>query len=235
MRSGVVVDAGRIELRHPWSDGIDQTDPLRAAERRASRLRGDPPPPLAGGYAPVCEDRPVIRQLAADDMDAFMVHVERQAAENGRGNTVRFSLREPGKARDMDRVKTSIEAGLRRSVGEPGWFRVWISDEGGEILAHVGVRAPGEPLSAHRAFVDVGVLEPHRRRGIATSLYQAAIDWARAQGQLDWLDAEIFGHNEPALNLHRHLGFVETARVVDMFRLEGRKVDDVRLSLRLHR
>jgi len=168
-------------------------------------------------------------------MDAFMVHAEKQAAENGRGMTVRFALREPGKARDLDRIRRSIEDGLRKGVGEPGWFRGWIADEPDEIVGHVGLRALGEPPSAHRALVNVGVLEPYRRRGIATSLFEAAIDWASGQPQLAWLDAEVFAHNEPALNLHERLGFVQTARFADMFRFDGTPVDDVRLSLRLPR
>jgi RimJ/RimL family protein N-acetyltransferase len=99
----------------------------------------------------------------------------------------------------------------------------------------VGVRAVDEPLSAHRAWVDVGVLEPYRRCGIATRLFEEAIRWAGGQPRLAWLDAEVFSHNEPALNLHRRLGFVEIARLVDRFRFDGKPVDDVRLSLRLHR
>jgi GNAT superfamily N-acetyltransferase len=168
-------------------------------------------------------------------MDAFMVHVEKQAAENGRGRTVRFALREPGKPRDAARLRETVAGGLEKPVGEPGWFRVWIASDAAQIVGHVGLRAPGEPHSAHRAFVDVGVLDPYRGRGIARRLYEAAIDWARGQGRLAWLDAEVFAHNEPALSLHRSLGFVETARIPDMFRLDGMSVDDVRLSLRLDR
>jgi RimJ/RimL family protein N-acetyltransferase len=177
----------------------------------------------------------VIRQLAAADLDAFMVHAEKQSAENGVGTTVRFSLRERGRGRDVDRFRMSIEDGIRKPVGEPGWFRVWIADEVGDIAGHVALMAPAEPLSAHRAVVGVGVLEQYRRRGIATRLFDAAIGWARGLRQLAWLDAEVFAHNEPSLSLHRRLGFVETARIPDMFRFDGTPVDDVRLSLRLAR
>jgi ribosomal protein S18 acetylase RimI-like enzyme len=176
----------------------------------------------------------VIRQLVAADLDAFMVHLEKQAAENGRGETLRFSLRAPGSARDIDRLRGPIADGLRRAPGEPGWFRIWIADAPEEIAGHVGLRAHAESPSAHRALVDVGVLETYRRRGMASSLFEAALEWARDQMQLIWLDAEIFGHNEPALSLHRRLGFVETARITDRFRFDGTPIDDVRLSLRLH-
>ena len=166
-------------------------------------------------------------------MDAFVVHAATHSAENGRGTTVRFSLREPGRARDVDSFRRSIEDGLPTPVGEPGWFRVWIAEEQGEIVGHGGLMALTEPASAHRALVGVGVLELYRRRGIATSLFEAAIDWARGQAPLAWLDAEVFAHNEPSLRLFRRLGFVETARIPDLFRFDGTPVDDVRLSLRL--
>ena len=148
---------------------------------------------------------------------------------------MRFSTREPGTVRDVERLRRSIEDGLRIPVGEPGWFRVWIADEQGEIVGHVGLMAFAEPASAHRALVGVGVLEPHRQRGIATSLFEVAIDWARGQPQLAWLDAEVFAHNEPSLGLFRRLGFVETARIPDLFRFDTTPVDDMRLSLRLPR
>ncbi len=53
------------------------------------------------------------------------------------------------------------------------------------------------------------------------------------QDTLTWLDAEVFGHNEPALRLHRKLGFAEVGRVSDMYRIEGAPVDDIRLTLKL--
>src|SRR6478736_3507850 len=84
---------------------------------------------------PTCEYRRMIRQLVAADIDAFIVHADKQAAENGRGATVRFALREPGKARDLNRVRQSIEEGLQRPVGEAGWYRIWIADDGNEIIA----------------------------------------------------------------------------------------------------
>ena len=148
---------------------------------------------------------------------------------------MRFSPREPGRARDVDQFRRSIEDGLGKAVGEPGWFRVWIADEQGEIVGHVVLMALAEPLSAHRALVGVGVLEPWRRRRIAASLFEAAIDWARGQPQLAWLDAEVFAHNEPSLSLFGRLGFVETARIPDLFRFDATPVEDVRLSLQLLR
>jgi RimJ/RimL family protein N-acetyltransferase len=173
----------------------------------------------------------VIRPLEPTDIDAFLAHVDKQMRENGRGATPRFALRAPSVEPDVERLRRALQAGLPAAAGSPGWFRVWIDAGPSEIHGHVGLRAPVEAQALHRALVNIGVLEPHRRAGVARALLQAAIGWTAAQPQLHWLDAEVFAHNEPALRLFRDLGFVEAARLHDMFRIDGASVDDVRLVL----
>jgi L-amino acid N-acyltransferase YncA len=174
-----------------------------------------------------------IRPLDPGDIPAFVAHSDEHARESGVGDTVRFGFRRPGEAPDAERIRRFLEGGLTANVGQPGWCRVWIAEDDGAIRGHAGLRAHGQKEAAHRALVSVGVLAPHRRRGLASALLRAAIDWARSTGTLDWLDSEIFGHNQPALALHRGLGFVEAGRVRDMYRLDGESVDDVRMTLRL--
>jgi len=175
----------------------------------------------------------MIRQIDRTELDLFMRHAELHARENGNGTTVRFGLRGPSDPFDRDRVRRFLEGGLPCAVDAPGWCRVWIADGPSEIWGHVGLRAHPQPESRHRALVSIGVLEPYRRRGIAAQLLDTAIHWAQTQDALTWLDSEIFGHNEPALQLHRRFGFAEVGRVTDMYRIDGTPVDDIRLTLRL--
>ena len=177
-----------------------------------------------------------IRPVELGDIPAFVAPGDEHARESGVGDTVRFGFRRPGEAPDRDRIRRFLEAGLTADLGHPGWCRVWIADDDGTIHGHAGLRAQASKEAAHRALVSVGVLAPHRRRGLASALLQAAIDWARSTGTLEWLDSEIFGHNEPALALHRRLGFVEAGRVRAVYRLDGHEpVDDLRMVLKLHR
>lgn len=177
----------------------------------------------------------MIRPLDPSEVDAFLPHAERHAGESGDGTTIRYSLRVASDPWDEGRLRHFLHDGLRAAVDSPGWCRVWIFDGPPEIRGNVALRAHAQPESSHRALVSIGVLAPYRRSGIGSELLKTAITWAANQGTLEWLDAESFGHNEPALNLHHRLGFVETARAPDMFRLDGTSVDDVRLSLRLRR
>jgi RimJ/RimL family protein N-acetyltransferase len=175
----------------------------------------------------------MVRQIDRTELDLFLSHAEMHARESGNGTTVRFGFRGPSDPFDRDRIRHFLDGGLLAAVGTTGWCRVWIAEGPSEVRGHVGLRAHVQPESRHRALVSIGVLEPHRRRGIAAELLDAAIRWAKTQDTLTWLDAEVFGHNEPALRLHRKLGFAEVGRVSDMYRIEGRPVDDVRLALRL--
>jgi len=175
----------------------------------------------------------MIRQIEPTAVDRFMSHAEMHAKESGNGTTVRFGLREPSDPFDRDRIRRVLEAGLSCAIATPGWCRVWIDEGPEDIRGHVGLRGHAEPQSRHRALVNIGVLERYRRQGIAAELLDAAIRWATTHGELSWLDSEVFGHNEPALRLHRKLGFTEVGRVTDMYRLDGALVDDVRLTLKL--
>lgn len=177
--------------------------------------------------------REVIRPIDRSDVDRFMPHAAAQARENGTGTTVRFGLRGPEDSFEGDRIRRFLDDGLSLNVDTPGWCRVWIEEGPSEIRGHVALRAHAQPAARHRALVSIGVLEPFRRQGIAAKLLNAAIAWATSQRALTWLDAEVFGHNEPALQLHRKAGFFEAGRVTDMFRIDGVRIDDVRLTLKL--
>jgi ribosomal protein S18 acetylase RimI-like enzyme len=142
-------------------------------------------------------------------------------------------LRGPSDPFERDRIRRFLDNGLSVGVGSPGWCRVWIAAGPSEIRGHVGLRAHARAESSHRALVSIGVLEPYRRQGVAEQLLNTAILWAKSQAALTWLDSEVFGHNEPALRLHRKVGFSEVGRMTDMFRIDGAEVDDLRLALRL--
>jgi GNAT superfamily N-acetyltransferase len=174
-----------------------------------------------------------VRLLGQSELDGFLSHAEQHARESGDGTTVRFAFRGSADPWDGERIRNSLAAGLKGQIGSPGWCRVWIADGRDGISGHVGLRAHPDSHTSHRALVSIGVLAPHRRQGLGARLLEAAIRWAADQGSLEWLDSEIFGHNEPSLVLHLRLGFVEVGRMVDMYRLDGTSIDNVHLALRL--
>ena len=162
-----------------------------------------------------------------------MRHAEAHASESGNGTTVRYGFRGPSDPFDRERIRRFLENGLSRPIDAAGWCRVWIAEGPEDVRGSVGLRAHTRPEARHRALVNVGVLEPYRRQSIAAELLEAAVRWATSQPALTWLDSNVFGHNEPALRLHKKLGFTEIARLTDMYRIDGAPIDDVWLTLRL--
>lgn len=71
----------------------------------------------------------------------------------------------------------------------------------------------------HRASVAIGLLKEYWGLGIGTALFEEMIAIARTRG-LDHLELDYVEGNDRARRLYERMGFVETARVPDMYRLK---------------
>src|SRR6266566_1783841 len=78
------------------------------------------------------------------------------------------------------------------------------------MIAHAGFHGP-PGVNAVKApdAVEVGysIFEPHRRRGYATEVVRALIEWASREHSIQRFIASISPENEPSLALARRLGF----------------------------
>jgi RimJ/RimL family protein N-acetyltransferase len=72
-----------------------------------------------------------------------------------------------------------------------------------------------------------------RSRGLGSKLLKMAIEWAREQESLHWIDITVFAHNTPARKLYAAHGFVEQYTSIDRLRVEGVSIDDVVMTLKL--
>jgi GNAT superfamily N-acetyltransferase len=182
-------------------------------------------------------DDVTIRLLEENDVDAFLAHIRRHAPESGRNGAPIFHPHAKDAPWDAVSKRETTLVRWRAAVGEIEWERawgVWAVDAAGApvVVGHVDLRGARLPTSMHRARLGMGIEEGYRSRGLGTGLMEAAIAWSRAQG-LSWLDLGVFAHNAPARKLYVRCGFVETGRVVDLFRVEGTSIEDVQMSLKL--
>jgi ribosomal protein S18 acetylase RimI-like enzyme len=89
------------------------------------------------------------------------------------------------------------------------------------------------PANAHVLEIKgLSVSPAHRRRGVATALLHAAVEQARAAGA-ERLTLRVLGHNTAARELYAAFGFEIEGVLRDFFRLDGRSVDDVLMTLAL--
>lgn len=127
-------------------------------------------------------------------------------------------------------------------VKSPGWARAWIVGEPGEpgepsgsdgrAIAHLDLAGSTIPSEMHRATLGIGCERAFCGQGLGRALMNHAIDFVTNSG-IEWIDLHVFSENDVAISLYRSYGFVETGRTADRFRLHGRSVDDVAMSLRV--
>ena len=92
---------------------------------------------------------------------------------------------------------------------------------------------PGtDMVEAESTLLAIGVEEVFYRKGIGRMLMLEAIEFAR-HNNIEWIDLSVFGDNHAAIGLYRSLGFEEAGRRYDRFRISGRLVDDITMTLRI--
>ena len=163
-----------------------------------------------------------IRPAEAADLPAFFVYLDDHLRDNGADGTPLFQPLSRAQSQLPPGLKASFVDGLAISVGEPRWRRLWLAlDARGSIAGHVDLRARPEPGARHRAMLGMGVHRAYRRRGLGAQLLATAIDWARQQDGLKWVDLEVLAENHPAVALYLRAGFAMTARIEDMLQIDG--------------
>jgi len=114
-----------------------------------------------------------------------------------------------------------------------GWERAWIVETDARIIGHADLKSPKLSSSLHRAVFAIGLEREARGQGFGRDLSALALEWARDERLIEWVDLYVFSHNRRARALYRALGFTEVATVRDRFRVNGERIDDIHMTLRL--
>jgi RimJ/RimL family protein N-acetyltransferase len=174
--------------------------------------------------------RPTIRPLTLDDREPFLDHLVRLRAESGRGDAP-FTPITPADQRDPRKVDLDAFA---LPLTEPKWRRGFaVVTEDGRIVGYAELKGDEFRAGLHRCELGIGIERPYRRLGFGRQLLETAIAFARASGTIEWIDLLVFGHNVAARALYRNMGFKEAGTITDRFRIDGRSLDDVIMSLRI--
>jgi ribosomal protein S18 acetylase RimI-like enzyme len=129
--------------------------------------------------------------------------------------------------------RARFDNGLSTPVPEPAWMRVWaVESPDARFVAHLDLNGSSIPSEKHRATLDIGVEEGFYRRGFGRRLMLEAIEFA-TRNDIEWIDLSVFSDNHAVIGLYRSLGFDEVGRRNDTFRISGRSVDDITMTLRI--
>ncbi len=171
-----------------------------------------------------------IRILRSGEAQLAAEHMERHSAESGRGGDIVFA---PFEEFDGEAWCTKRAELWRIPIDEPGWERLWAAFDGDKVVGHVTLNGASLEAAMHRVRLGIGIERAHRGRGLGRELMQTALAWAHDEPSFAWVDLGVFTHNRVARALYANLGFVEVATVTDLFRVRGRSIDDVTMTLRL--
>lgn len=109
-----------------------------------------------------------------------------------------------------------------------------VASEPRELVAAAGVLRQVSPKFDHRANIwGVFVAPEHRRKGLGRAVVAAAIDWAREQPSVDYVDLGVSERAEDARRLYESLGFAAWGREPEATEVDGRRYDEIHMTLRL--
>jgi RimJ/RimL family protein N-acetyltransferase len=171
-----------------------------------------------------------IRLLRVTDLRAAGKHIERHALESGRGPDIVFA---PFADLDREAYEDLRQESWRRPTDAPGWERCFGAFVDERVVGHVDLTGGSLYASLHRARLGIGVEREFRAQGLGTALIAAAVSWARRERKLGWIDLSVFAHNQRALGLYQRLGFRESGRTPDAYRVGDLRIDDVHMVLSL--
>jgi ribosomal protein S18 acetylase RimI-like enzyme len=171
-------------------------------------------------------DAPVeIRPLGATDVEAA-VALRREALRDA---PLAFA------ASPESDYGSDPEAVRARLAEAPDWLSLGAFD-GDRLVGMAHVSRERAPKARHRAnLFGMYVTPGHRRRGVAARLLAAAIDHARAQPGLAWLQLGVSETAPGARALYEAAGFVAWGEQPDALRDGGRRVAETHMALDLAR
>ena len=92
---------------------------------------------------------------------------------------------------------------LQASLGDEGdlWL---VAEVDGAVVGDGGLHANG----AGHAELFMAIAPEHRGRGIGRVLLEQSLTWARAQPDIHKVVLQVWPHNDRAIALYRHAGFI---------------------------
>lgn len=215
----LVLDEGAVDEPERWVATFERHFPR--AEHRAIGLPCAADPSLwnraglelGADEALLAESMPQLRPLPAgytvrqlSDPGDWRRSAEAHIAEHSRAGGEVVDAYEAFEFRLMHSSMRIAERGLG------AYFGVFT---GGRLVAQLGIVKCGPRARYQGVLTDVD----HRRRGLAGHLLGVAADWARTQGNRQWVI--VAEPDSPAGRLYRSVGFVPTDRSYQAYRAKA--------------
>ena len=171
--------------------------------------------------------------LEHGEVDAYLdltVAVDADSGVDGSAHSHPYGRGEPF---DVDTARDREVTRWSTGIDEVGWRRAWGLRDGSSLVGYLYLAGGALRSELHRVELGIGVLASHRRRGGGSMLLATAIQWAKLQPAVAWIDLGVFSDNPAAQALYASHGFVVLGRTPDRFRVDGHSLDDISMTLEL--
>lgn len=175
-----------------------------------------------------------ILPLTNDLIPFYVDHLHQHMSESGVDNII-YSPFAIGFQHDKREMEKSIRDRFTKTLDQLNWQRAFVVKVKDRIVGHLDLQGANFEASRHRIKLGMGLDREMRGQGLGSQLMQSALEWSREHTQADWIDLYVFEHNTPVRSLYKKFGFKEIGMVVDLFRVSGEKINDIRMSLKINR
>lgn len=173
----------------------------------------------------------VIRLATFLDIDEVIEHDQRHMKEPGFNGSLSHPFL-PDHKHDWEKRKIQRLESYNLDITEEKWSRSFILTDEKMVYGHIHL-SNLFAATLHRAQLGMGLEESVRGQGHGRKLLEFAINWARNQESLHWIDLSYFSHNLPAKKLYHSCGFKELYIYEDRLRVGPHIIDDVGMILKL--
>lgn len=173
-----------------------------------------------------------IHHCTLDDIEAYTKHSIFHLTERGIGGIYVHPFSDTHK-RSQDEFMANLTLRWSSMPYSPNWEIAWIAVSEEKPIGHINLRCGGIEATAHRMRLGMGIETPYRSHGIGTVLLATAIEWARTQEPIHWIDLSVFSKNQVARTLYKQFGFEEIYTITDAIRIDNEIIDDVQMVLKL--
>lgn len=181
----------------------------------------------------------------AEDARAIAEHWSREVIDNGEDGLwfSPYDPREDARPATDARIE-QLAIALDRPLTEPMWQRAWLlraerdgrdGRDGPSVLGSLSLYGGRLASEMHRCSLGMGLEPAHRGKRIGSEMLRVAIEWAKRQETLAWIDLGVFEGNARARALYERAGFQLSGVRRDAFRVRGVSITDLSMSLALAR
>ncbi len=173
-----------------------------------------------------------IRKCNLDDLESYSQHAIYHLTEKGIGDIYVHpysSLHKP----NFNEFVSNLSKKWSTEPFTPNWEIAWVAIVNNKFVGHLNLRCGGIHALVHRMKLGMGLEKEFRSQGLGSALLKTAIEWAKTQDAVSWIDLSTFSKNIAARSMYKKFGFVETHIIEDALRVDNESIDDVQMVLKL--